>query len=59
MQNKQLASYAILSSAVFIIALMSGGETSEGFTMFAYYAGLLGFYTFTIWGWVRLYKSDK
>jgi hypothetical protein len=59
MTNKQIASGAIISLAVFIVAYLSGGETNEGFTMFAYYASLIGFYVFNIWGYVRLFKSDK
>jgi len=57
MKNKQIALWAIISTAVFIVAMMSGGETTEGFAMFAYYGGIIGFYVFNIWGWVRLLKS--
>jgi hypothetical protein len=59
MTNKQIATYALISLVVFIIAFLSDGEYSGGFTQFAYYAGLIGFYVFTVWGWVRLFKSDK
>ena len=60
MKNKQIASYAIISTVVFMIALVSGGDSyyADGFTQFAYYAGIIGFYTFIIWGWVRLFKSN-
>lgn len=61
MTDKQIASYAIISVIVFMIALASGGDSAyaDGFTQFLYYGGCIGLYTFIIWGWVRLFKSNK
>lgn len=58
MTNKQIAWYSILSFIIFIVTLVCGGEyATDGFVMFMYYISLIGFYTFTVWGWVRLIKS--
>ena len=57
MTNKQIVGAALISTAVFAISMSLGGETDVGFNGFAYYAGLLGFYVFNIWGYVRLYKA--
>ena len=59
MTNKQIASWNMVSIAVFILALLSGGDSQEGITMMLYFASVIGIYTFMIWGWVRLFKSDK
>ena len=61
MKNKQVATYAIISTIVYGIAYANGGaENYAGdFTKFMYYLGVVGIYTFVIWGWVRLFKSDK
>jgi len=61
MKDKQIASYAVLSTIVFMISLIIGGDSeyADGFSMFVYYISLIGVYTFIIWGWVRLFKSDK
>jgi len=61
MKDKQVASYAIISTIVFMIAYMSGGagDYADGFTKVLYYVGVIGLYTFVIWGWVKLLKSDK
>lgn len=58
MKNKQIGWYGIFSLVVFFIALFSGGEYIEGTTMIIYYASLVSFYVFVIWGWVRLIKSN-
>ena len=59
MKDKQVAAYAIISTIVFIIATMSGGEYGDGMVKFFYWASVIGLYTFIIWGWVKLFKSDK
>jgi hypothetical protein len=58
MKNKQIAWYGILSVGVFFLAILAGGEYETGGVMFLYFAGLLGFWVFVIWGWVRLIKSN-
>lgn len=59
MTNKQIASYSIISCVVFFIAMLSGGEYTEGITMMIYYISLIGVYVFGIWCWVRLFRSNK
>ena len=61
MKDKQVGAYAIISVILFIIALASGGanEYADGFVKIIYYISLIGTYTFIIWGWVKLLKSDK
>lgn len=56
MTNKEIASYAIISFVVFVVGMIIGGENDGGFGGFAYYAGMIGFYVFTIWGYKRLLK---
>lgn len=58
MKNKDIAQYSIVSWVVMVVAMLSGGETVEGFAMFAYYLSVIGVYVFGIWGLVRLYKSN-
>ncbi len=59
LKDKQIASYAIIGIIVYLIAYMSGGVNNDGMVVFFYWGGLIAFYTFVIWGWVRLFKSDR
>jgi hypothetical protein len=58
MKNKQIGWYGVISLVVFLIATIVGGDYEGGTVSLVWYASLVGFYTFIIWGWVRLIKSN-
>jgi hypothetical protein len=61
MTNKQIAAWTIISFVIFAIAFVSGADETyaDGLLKFIYIASIFGFYTFVIWGLVKLFKSNE